>query len=59
MNDSPKIGMAFIGLGWWGAVLADAALASGKVQGNRRLRPHALFPRGIRGQIRREEFFFY
>ena len=32
MNDAPKIGMAFIGLGWWGAVLADAALASGKVK---------------------------
>ncbi len=32
MSDFPKIGMAFIGLGWWGAVLADAALASGKVR---------------------------
>ena len=32
MNDSPKIGMAFIGLGWWGATLADAALASGGVK---------------------------
>ena len=32
MSDAPKIGMAFIGLGWWGAVLADAALASGKVK---------------------------
>ena len=32
MNDSPKIGLAFIGLGWWGAVLADAALASGKAR---------------------------
>ncbi len=32
MSDLPKIGMAFIGLGWWGAVLADAALASGKVK---------------------------
>lgn len=32
MDDSPKIGMAFIGLGWWGAVLADAALASEQVR---------------------------
>ena len=32
MSDSQKIGMAFIGLGWWGTALADAALASGKAR---------------------------
>ncbi len=32
MSDENPLGVAFVGLGWWGGVLADAALASGAAQ---------------------------
>ncbi len=32
MSDQEFLGVAFVGLGWWGDVLADAALASGSAR---------------------------